>query len=153
MEGERISNGLSRRDMLKGLATLPVLGYFENRFQLKHKNDFCGHKVNQAIFSISDTTFNPTVNMPVKGEKLRIGIVGYGMRGPEILRGMGYTDDIWVENNTDGGKLNPTLQGFFAQDDLNVEITGVCDTFSLREEMAQAVASTKYRVGNASTKG
>jgi predicted dehydrogenase len=149
VEEERNPNGLSRRDMLKGLITLPVLGYFANRFYVKHKSDFTQHRDRQSVFGISETTFNPVVNMAVTGERLRVGIVGYGMRGTEILRGMGYADNEWAENNMTGGKPNPVLQSFFAQDNLHIEITGVCDTFSLRAEMAQATAATKCRAGNA----
>ena len=34
------------------------------------------------------------------GERIRIGIVGYGMRGPQIFRALGYAKDDWIKKTT-----------------------------------------------------
>jgi predicted dehydrogenase len=47
------------------------------------------------------------------------------------------------------GLPNANLQNFLRQDDLNVEITGVCDTYSVRAAEAAAIASTTVRAGGA----
>jgi predicted dehydrogenase len=138
------SSRFSRREVIKGLATLPVLGYFANRFYVKHGTDFKKPIVNKPQLGLSEDSPNilSMANMPVNGDKLRIGVVGNGMRGPQILRAMGFASKSWIERNTQNGQPNQSLQSFLNQDDLKIEITGVCDTFSVRAEEAQAIAAS-----------
>ena len=55
-----------------------------------------------------------------KGNSLRLGIIGFGNRGEELLRLLHLT--------------NPDLA------DLNIEIRGVCEVFNLRLEWGLATA-------------
>ncbi len=141
----------SRRDALKSLATLPVLGYFGFRFSAKYKNDILPAYVKRKPIQLPQlhAVQIPAAVVSAKGDVLRVGIVGNGMRGPQIFRALGYADETWVKKNTKNGQPNSMLRNFLEQDDLNVEISGVCDTFTGRAEDAVKNAVSEVRSGGA----
>lgn len=142
---------ISRRDILKSMATMPVLGYFANRFYVKYQTDIkteAGLKP-EFLRSINTPSDVPSFSLSSQGDLVRIGVVGNGMRGPQIFRALGYASDEWAEKQMKGGKHSTQLQSFLQQDDLNIEITGVCDTYHNRAEAAARIAATKYRAGQA----
>ena len=131
---------ISRRDTIKALATIPFLGYFVNRFYVKYENEWSTMGSAHPDLGIADTSIQiPAAGYSAEGKKIRIGLVGNGFRGPQLLRAFGFAGQKWAEDKTDNGIPNSTVQGFLAQDDLNVEITGVCDTFSPRAEEAAEI--------------
>lgn len=143
-------NKISRRDTLKGLAGLPFLGYFANRFYVDYESVVKKPKVNWADFGISGNNSNiiPAANYPVNGKKIRLGIVGAGVRGVLLLKAMGYVSKEWAKKNSNNGSPNQNFKNFLGQEDLNIEITGVCDTFSLRAEAAAKIVVSPIRSGN-----
>ena len=72
-----------------------------------------------------------------QGKKLRIGVVGYGGRGEAIFRALGFAPEKWAKRFMDNGKPTSLLKNFLDQDDLNVEITGVCDTYPTGQRVQQ----------------
>jgi predicted dehydrogenase len=140
---------LSRRDVLKSLATLPVLGYFANRFYVNMPNL---ENVSSNSFSLGisgDINHLPASNYTSKGDKIRVGVVGNGYRGPQVFWALGFAAEQSAKKHMANGTPDSALENFFAQDDLNIEITGVCDTYSGRAEEAAAIVATPYRSGNA----
>lgn len=141
----------SRRDALKGLAGLPFLAYFANRFYVSQKERALLPKVDWSEYGISeyDPDILQTANNTVSGKRLKIGVVGYGGRGAAIFRALGYASDDWAKKFMDKGKPVSLLKNFLDQDDLNVEITGVCDTYAGRAIDAAQTATAQYRSGGA----
>jgi len=141
----------SRRDILKGLSTVPVLGFFSERVYSKYQSEQVANQIDLPDLGISSSTESiiPAAKLPSGGEKLRLGIVGNGMRGPQIFRALGFAQKTWSDKQMQDGLPNANLQNFLRQDDFNVEITGVCDTFYDRAQEAKAIAATTIRAGGA----
>jgi predicted dehydrogenase len=151
---ENKKGNISRRDTIKALATIPVLGYFANRFYAKYENEWRTMGSVHPDLGITDTSIQiPAAGYSAEGKKICIGLVGNGFRGPQLLRAFGFAGQKWAEDKTDNGIPNSTVQGFLAQDDLKVEITGVCDTFSPRAEEAAEIISSPVRSGGAGQSG
>ncbi|RIJ49993.1 gfo/Idh/MocA family oxidoreductase [Maribellus luteus] len=147
---EKKSNKISRRDTLKALVTLPVLGYFANRFYVKYENDLSSSDFTRMKLEVADTSIQiPAAGYSSKGKQIRLGIVGNGFRGPQVLRSLGFAEKEWSEDKIKNGVPGPRLQSFLDQEDLNIVITGVCDTFSQRAEEAADIVSSPFRSGGA----
>ncbi len=151
MENKK-KNSISRRDTLKGLASLPFLGYFSNRFYVNHERSIQKPEVNWTDFGISSDNSNiiPAAGYTTEGKKIRLGLVGTGGRGVQLLKALGYVSNEWAEKNTKNGSPNAIFKNFLDQEDLNIEITGVCDTFSLRVESAAEIVASPVRSANSS---
>jgi RNA polymerase sigma factor (sigma-70 family) len=127
-----------RRDFLKGLVTLPFLGYFTFAFkgnilkeQSKNKSNYLKELGIERIEALG-------LKIPASGARdskaIRIGLVGHGWRGPDLLRAIGYAHPEWINKNTNNGKYNEEIISFLNQEDLNIEFAGICDTFSPRAQ-------------------
>jgi len=139
---------LLRRDFLKGLVSLPFLGYFTLFFKKKVKTDLMKDKKYIQELGIEDIRIpgSRIISSPIDGSNLiRVGLVGYGWRGRELLKAIGYAHPSWTKNNTKDGKYSVQLQQYLQQDDLNVEIAGICDLFSVRAEQGVEAALNPIR--------
>ncbi len=133
-----VQNKFSRRDILKGLATVPILGYFGFSFLRKRKFEAQKGNEHRQLLSELGLDFPPDFTFkgkPVskgKGDLIRIGIAGVGNRGRYLLRSLGYADKSWISEHTDkSGNPDNTLRAFLNKNDQNIEITAVCDVFDL----------------------
>ena len=75
----------------------------------------------------------------MSGDPIRLGIIGYGIRGKQLMRALGFADKEWKESMLGAAKRNPNdtrLKDFLEQENLNVQIRGVCDVFDTFAEMA-----------------
>jgi predicted dehydrogenase len=133
-----IKNKISRRDIIKGLATVPVLGYFGFSFTRKRHIEARNANEHKQMLSELGLDFKENLrskSLPVpkgKGDLIRIGIAGVGNRGMYLLRSLGYTDKSWISGHTDAlGNPDDTLKAFNNKPDLNIEITAICDVFDL----------------------
>ncbi|MCK3685738.1 Gfo/Idh/MocA family oxidoreductase [Maribellus sp. YY47] len=144
-----------RRDFLKGMAAVPFLGYFAFAFKGsigeeakgKSKDIYETLKINKL-----DATGQKLLPPTGMGEKpLRIGVVGNGWRGEQLLRSLGFTHPDFVEKNTIDGKYTRKLEEFLNQEDLNVEFAAVCDTFDVRTQRAVEIAANDLRPGGRKT--
>jgi len=80
---------ISRRDIIKGLATVPVLGAFFYGWYKKRKLDTLLKNAIQEELTLDDE--NPVFNRKVSNEKqVRLGIIGTGSRGRALLKACGY---------------------------------------------------------------
>lgn len=128
MSEENNNTNNSRRSALKGLLGVPfaagVLWGAVAETQKKKKEK-------QAMLETLDIDARRPDNDLVPGDAIRIGIIGFGIRGPQLMRALGKATKPWMEN------ANPAqLQAFMEQEDLNVKVTGVCDLFDPRAEEA-----------------
>ncbi len=139
-----ISKG--RRDALKTLATIPVLGAMAYGVYKKDKNER-SKRLAADMFRFEEKPVPPPV---IDGKKIRIGIIGYGIRGTQLMQALGFATPQQVEDLKTASKNNSKdtrYKDFMEQDDLNVEVTAVCDIFDKHAEEAIAAGSNIHREG------
>ncbi len=146
--GSEVSNPekkgyFDRRDILKGLATVPVLGVFFYQLGKKwHSDKNEDDKKNQLISELGlneAPSILPSGTRKNTDKQLRLGIVGYGSRGEYLLRAAGFAHSSWLESiqmATAENKKDKRYEDFLNQDNLNIVFNGVCDLFDIRAERA-----------------
>lgn len=137
----------SRRDALKALATLPVLGAMGYGVYKKRKNE-ANHRTASQLFHFDE---QQTI-LPVQpdGEQIRLGVIGFGIRGAQLLQAIGFATPEYVEDLKEASRLNPgntRYQDFLEQDSVNVVINGVCDIFETYANNAAAAGANIHREG------
>lgn len=138
----------SRRDMLKTLATVPVLGAMAYGVYQKRKDALRDRNISD-VFQISNR--QATFLEPKEGGQLiRLGIIGFGIRGKQLLRATGFAEPSWIDKMIEGNKANKNdnrYQQYLEQDDLNVVVNGVCDIFDVYGEDAILAGANVNKVG------
>jgi predicted dehydrogenase len=146
------SGGIGRRDLVKALATVPVvgaLGYaaLRRRGLARHERERLLEELGiedegAAEFSELETMTHP--------ETLRIGIVGYGGEGESLIRSLGFAHPDWIQARREAKIENPRdtwLDEWLDQENLNLELTAVCDLYDARAERAIAASTQPLRPG------
>lgn len=137
-----------RRDALKTLATVPVLGALAYGVYQKRKDALRGRDISD-VFHVSGNS--PQFIEPLKdGKQIRLGIIGFGIRGKQLLRAAGFAEPSWIDLVIDAHKKNKkdtNYEQYLEQDDLNVVVNGVCDIFDRYAEEAQLAGSNINRQG------
>lgn len=143
---------LLRRDFLKGLVTVPFLGYFAFGFkdnitkQIRKKSiDYNQRLKIDRLEAPYEKLVPPTGN---QGNKLRIGLVGNGWRGEQLLQKFGYLHPDIIKQHTTNGEASKWLRDVMAQEDLNVEITGICDVFDVHTQRGVEISRHNVLGGN-----
>ncbi|KPK82015.1 MAG: oxidoreductase [Bacteroides sp. SM23_62_1] len=149
-ENNEKNTSVGRRDMLKGLATIPFLGALLLAWWNKRRKD---HLLNQTIFNELNVSTRLTESEKIvsKEPKLRLGIIGFGIRGEQLLRGAGFPVpsqiDEWIED-AQNDPTNTRYENYLQQEDLNIEINGVCDVYDVRAEKALLASGNGDRLGS-----
>jgi len=155
--GEREeSRGIGRRDVIKALASIPILGVFlYSFFKKKYEDDF---KRREILAELGVTEGAPAVIQEAisrpPGELIRVGIIGFGGEGESLIRNAGFAHPDWVESAREAAEEDPRnkwLQSYLDQDDLNIAITAVCDVFDVRAERGIAASKVDVRPGGGRT--
>ena len=143
------NNDMKRRELLKGLATVPVLGLFLVNLWQKLRRDAL--KKSNILSNLVQEKSAPAV---VKGlsdsRHLNIGIIGYGGRGSHLIRGAGFATKGWTETGSENArknKLDKQFATFMSQEDLNCSLVGVCDLFDVNAELAMNASQNEVRPG------
>ncbi|WP_099464083.1 MULTISPECIES: Gfo/Idh/MocA family protein [Parabacteroides] len=138
-----------RRDALKTLATVPVLGALAYGVYQKRKDALRGRNISD-VFQVSGD--NASYLEPVKdGKQIRLGMIGFGIRGKDLMRAAGFAEPSWIDKVIEFHKQNKkdtNYEQYMLQDDLNVVVNGVCDIFDKYAEAAQLAASNINREGS-----
>ncbi|HSG49931.1 MAG TPA: Gfo/Idh/MocA family oxidoreductase, partial [Longimicrobiales bacterium] len=82
------------------------------------------------------------------GDRIRIGIIGFGGEGESLVRSAGFAHPDWLEREQRAAEENFRNRGyqtFMEQADLNIELTGVCDVYDLRAR--RGLDASASRVG------
>lgn len=82
-------------------------------------------------------------------ERIKLGIIGFGFRGEQLARAMGFATEDWIEEQKSIAAKEPrdtTLKDFYELSDLRVEITGVCDVYDTRLKKGGQAFSEKAKV-------
>lgn len=146
---------ISRRDILKALATIPVFGGFFFGLYKKRKLDDLKKKDILAELGISGKApaILPKTTFKKSGEFIRLGIIGNGGRGEHLVRSAGFAHPDFLEIKGDSKERRmrkKRIENFLGQEDLNVVLTGVCDVFDVRAERGLLASKNIIRPGGGS---
>ena len=135
--GSDNTSRFNRRDIIRGLATLPLFGAFAWGATAKSKYD---RSIKESILKeLNIEAAPPPPSGSMAGDPIRIGIIGFGIRGEQLMRAAGFATPQWLENMKKSALDNPQdnrLKDFLEQENLNIRVTGVCDLFDLRADWA-----------------
>ena len=142
-------NDQNRREFIKALATVPVLGIFFANLWKKIKVESI--KRSNLLADLIDEKKAPAVGKKITDSKhLNIGVIGYGGRGGHLVRGAGFASKWWTDNaykNFKKNKMDKAFNTFMSQKDLNCSLLGVCDLFDKRAEAGVDASQNEVRPG------
>lgn len=145
MENAKTPQSEGRREALKTLATVPVIGAMAYGLYSKYKKDRF-NKIAGNLFNVDPAPV--AERKTVDGKLLRIGIIGCGGRGSYLMRSLGFATPELLDDWKKTSKEKPDdtrYQSFLEQEDLNVVVKGVCDIFSVNAQKAVLAGSNLYR--------
>jgi predicted dehydrogenase len=137
-------DGLGRRSMLKALAGIPVLGAlgFETfrKFQYDTENDSRRQIIHEL--GLDDLLSSVKKITRTEGDLIRVGIVGWGLRGPQLAQALGFVEKSAFEQKLaqQAKRGNEALKSQIEHGNFNVAITGICDVFDQHAENGLAIA-------------
>ena len=143
------NTNMKRREILKGLATVPVLGLFLVNLWRKIRRDAL-KKANLLSDLVQEKSAPTIISGLSDSRHLNIGIIGYGGRGSHLIRGAGFATKQWtdiVAENARNNKLDKQFETFMTQEDLNCSLVGVCDLFDVRAEQCIDASKNEVRPG------
>ncbi len=127
----------TRRDLLKGLGGLPILGAV---WWAGASTTVGKRRARSAILEqLNIQPSLPPAVPGISGDPVRVGIIGFGIRGEQLCRSLGFATKEWTEDMKLEVQENPNnkgLEDFMNQEKLNVHLAGVCDIFDYRAEKA-----------------
>lgn len=145
-------SGISRRGLIKALVSIPFFGvFFYNFFKRKAAED-ARRRAILAELGVGERgpAIIPELISRPPGERIRLGIIGFGGEGEALVRHAGFAHPDWVEEAREDARKDPrnkNLQVYLNQKDLNVAVTAVCDVFDVRAERAIAASQVDVRPG------
>ncbi len=138
----------TRRDALKGLGGIPILGAV---WWAGAANTVAKKKERTAL--LEQLNIQPSLPPAVQGivgKPIRVGIIGFGIRGQQLCRSLGFATKEWIEEMkmaeaaaASEGKQHTALKDFMDQEKLNVHLAGVCDVFDYRANKALVSFNTQ----------
>jgi predicted dehydrogenase len=136
---------MGRRSMLKALTGIPVLGIFgiEVFRKLSYDNKHNARKEIVHELGLEDLLSSVKPVTESKGEVIRIGMAGFGIRGSQLANALGFMEKQQLENEMKSGSLDSQIK----YGNLNAAITGICDVFDLHAEKGLAVAKNDIFTG------
>lgn len=143
MATENNKKGIGRRDLIKGLAAVPVLGAFA--FSAAKKKDYDSELKEEILKELDIEAARPPAEGSMTGDPIRLGIIGFGIRGKQLVKAAGFATPSWLKSMKESAMKNSNdtrLKDFLEQENLNVQFTGVCDLFDVRAEEALETVKT-----------
>ncbi|MEK6781934.1 MAG: Gfo/Idh/MocA family oxidoreductase [Bacteroidota bacterium] len=127
----------TRRDMLKSLGGIPLLGavWFSGA-------SLTGSAKREKKFLLETLNIKaspPPASGPMSGDPVRLGIIGFGIRGEQLCRSLGFATNEWIKEMQDFSLTNPNdtrLAEYKAQENLNIKLAAICDVFDVRAQKA-----------------
>ena len=140
---------MDRRELLKGLATLPAIAAFFVSLWAKLRRDAL-KKSSLLQDLVKEKQAPPVVSSTGTSDHIRIGIIGYGGRGGHLVRGAGFATPGWTDlasENARKNRLDKRFATFMQQEDLNVSLVGVCDLFDFRSDLGVQASKNEVKPG------
>lgn len=136
--------GIGRRNMLKALAGIPVLGVFGLEALRKYNYD-SKHSVRREIIQeleLEDLLSSVKQVTETKGDLVRIGIAGFGVRGTQLSQALGFMEKSKFQKEQAEQKETgaESLKSQISHGNFNVVIAGICDVFDRHAEQGLAAA-------------
>lgn len=135
-----------RRNAIKTLATVPLLGALAYGAYKKQKSIKTLKDVSD-VFNLSNASTSVPA-MQTDGKLIRLGVIGCGIRGKQLLRALGFATPERMQILKTEAKENSSdtrYKDFLAQESLNVQITGICDIFDTFAEEGIAAGGNIYK--------
>lgn len=124
-----------RRQLIKGLGSLSLLGVTGIGAYSSEVEALAGGNILSPATSLNDVAKS--------GDTIRLGIIGFGIRGEQLVRSSGFATPEWKKNAASAAKKNKNdhrLEDLTSQPSLNIEYRGVCDLFDVRAKSALKTA-------------
>lgn len=124
--------------MLKSLAGIPVLGVLGIGVFRKLRY-YDRHNLREKVvyeMGLEDLLSSVRSVRESKGDLVRLGIAGFGMRGPQLAKALGFMEKRQFDAAVDDGSLESQIK----HGNLNVAVTGICDVFDLHAEKGMDAA-------------
>jgi predicted dehydrogenase len=131
--------------MLKALAGLPVLGALGIEVFRKIRFDE-RHSIRREIIrelGLEDLMSSVKQVTQSSGDVIRIGIAGFGIRGPQLANALGFMEKEQFNQTVGSGSLDAQIR----YGNLNAAITGICDVFDRHAENGLATAQHDIHTG------
>lgn len=127
----------TRRDLLKGLGGLPILGavWWAGAASAVHNR----RERTKILEQLNIRPSLPPTVPGIEGEPVKVGIIGFGIRGEQLCRSLGFATQEWRDEMKLAAEEDPNhsaLADFLKQDKLNLKLVGICDVFDVRAEKA-----------------
>ena len=90
------------------------------------------------------------------GKPIRVGIIGFGIRGKQLMRAAGFPEPSWIDEQKKAhaeNRHNTNYQNYMEQEQLNMEVNGVCDIFRYIPKKLPLPASNVNREGTGRENG
>jgi predicted dehydrogenase len=134
------------------MLTIPVVGLLGYGVYEKMSKDIKQRR-QRNFFSFQN---KPKLPESVTGKQIRLGIIGLGIRGKQLMRGLGFAEPAAIDDMAQKSRLDSNdtrLQQFLEQDDLNVVVNGVCDIFDVYANDGVEAGANIHREGMGGTFG
>lgn len=126
---------MDRRELLKSLAGIPVLGALGLSAWIR--DDYLSEQGSELKNILNINAVAPPVTGSMAGDPIRIGIIGPGGRGIDLMRSTGYPPErVFQWKNSKDPREQAQWAAFKAQENLNVRYTAICDIADARIEEA-----------------
>jgi predicted dehydrogenase len=144
-------SGMNRRDVVKALATVPLVGALG--YETIRKYNIEDNRAEAIAREVGIELESPAFSEEAisrSSQTIRIGIIGNGGEGESLVRSLGFAHPDWIQERRKNAAEDPRdrhLREWLEQQDLNVQITAVCDVFDVRAERAIAASTQPLRPG------
>ena len=147
-------SAVSRRGLLKALVSLPVLGAFVASVLKRKSLDDAKRRALLADLGVSEgsAAVIPNAISRPPSRTVRFGIIGFGGEGESLARHAGFAHPEWLERQRKAvadDPRNKELDTYLHQEDVNAQLTAVCDVFDVRAERAIAASRVGTRPSGA----
>ncbi len=148
MDNPKEQQKFNRRDVVKTLATLPVLGAFG--YGLFKKLNYQKKKTYSIANDLGLNLYDEQgVSTSGGGQTIRLGIIGVGIRGRQLMEAAGFAHPKLLkgwEENYRVNKNDTRLADYRDQEDLNIEFRAVCDIFDYHAEDGILAAGNSNKI-------
>ncbi len=142
---------IQRRNLLKALAGIPIVGLFGTQLfrKLEYEKSSYIDWPKELGLNFNTSEKSKKLVSSNKEDVIRIGIVGWGGRAISLGYALGYMHPESLDNRAKNGQHEDWLK----QANLNVAITGICDVFDERAEHGLATAKSDLHPDDFSSAG
>jgi len=146
--------GVDRRNLFKGLASLPVLGALGAAAWGKKAADDSRRQAiidELGVSGDAPAIIDRLMSRP-PSDRINIGIIGFGGEGEAVVRAAGFPRPEWIDARREAQRTDSRdrrLDEYLAHGDLNLELTGVSDLFDNRAQWAIDASNCETRPGGA----